>query len=130
MPKSSPYKKILSRKLLKLIEAGTLDLILSRWERGGILNCGASAVDTSPVESLGYGKCKQAEDTSRYQLPSLPESLTTLALSEKLVSLFILLVFGYTLAVVMFSSEVFFHGFENTKPRIQASFKKDQASFN
>ena len=56
VPKGSPYKRILSHKLVKLIEAGTLDLILSRWERGGMANCAAkTGVDTSLVESLGYG---------------------------------------------------------------------------
>ena len=56
VPKGSPYKRILSRKLVRLIEAGTLDLILSRWERGGMTSCAAkTGVDTSLVESLGYG---------------------------------------------------------------------------
>ena len=59
MPKNSPYKRILSRKLLQLIEAGTLDLIMSRWERGGMLDCGPTGADTSLVEPLGHGKCNE-----------------------------------------------------------------------
>ena len=59
---------ILNRKLLQLIEAGTLDLILRRWEKGGMLNCQATGVDTSLVEPLGHGICymRLAEDLLRY----------------------------------------------------------------
>ena len=69
VPKQSPYKRILSRKLLKLIEGGALDLILSRWERGGILNCGATGeLDTSLVESLGYGRCENKSRFSAFKI--------------------------------------------------------------